>query len=114
MATDPKGRSEPGYYRHVFICGHERPPDSTRGCCREKNSLEIMRSMKYAAKALGLADVRVQKSGCLDFCENGISCVIYPEGVWYSLSCEEDAMKVVSSHLANGQVVEELLMNLVD
>ena len=112
MATDPKETSEPGYSRHVFVCGNERPPGSQRGCCREKNSLEILRSMKNAARALGLADVRVQKSGCLDYCENGISCVIYPEGIWYSLSGEEDALKVVSSHLGNGQVVEELLMDL--
>ncbi|MDP6639933.1 MAG: hypothetical protein QGH90_06775 [Candidatus Poseidoniaceae archaeon] len=114
MPRDLKGRTEPGYLRHVFICGHTRDSDNKRGCCSSKGSIEVMRSMKHATKAAGLSDVRVQKSGCLDFCENGISCVVYPEGVWYSIADANDGAKIISEHLAAGNIVDELLMKLVD
>ena len=67
-----------------------------------------------AAKDLGLENIRVQKSGCLVYCENGISCVVYPEGIWYTISSEDEGVKIVQKHLAKGEVVDELLMNLED
>ena len=72
MVKDPKGREKPEYKRHVFICTHEREPSATRPCCSAKDSLEVTKSMKMAAKKEGLIDVRIQKSGRLDFCENGL------------------------------------------
>lgn len=72
-----------------------------------------MRQLKNMARIAGLSDVRVQKSGCLDFCENGISCVVYPEGVWYTLSgAEEELESILHSHLKNGEPVEDLRMKL--
>ena len=104
---------EPGYDRHVFICAHERPPGSSRGCCREKGSLELMSAIKRAAKAEGIPNIRVQKSGCLNFCEHGISCVVYPEGVWYTLTGEAD-IPAILEHLRTGTVAPHLLMKLED
>ena len=113
MAKDGKGRTEPGYSRHVFICGHQRPEGSPRGCCSEKDSLEVMQRLKQMARQAGLDDLRVQKSGCLDFCENGISCVVYPEGIWYSLDgSEEQLVRLIEQHLRNGLLVEDMQMNL--
>ena len=66
---DPKGREIAGYRMHAFVCGHTRPEGSARGCCSEKIS-ELMKEFKLATKEKGIKDVRVQKSGCLDFCEN--------------------------------------------
>jgi (2Fe-2S) ferredoxin len=39
----------------------------------------------------------------LDFCEQGPTCVVYPEGVWYSLS-DEATMQAVLNHLLTGEV----------
>ena len=109
--TDPKGRPQPGYERHVFICGHERPPDAARPCCAGRDSLAVLKQMKAGAREAGLTGVRVQKSGCLDFCENGISCVVYPEGVWYRIADpERDVPEIVERHLRHGEVVERCLM----
>tara|TARA_Y100000588_G_scaffold47488_1_gene44776 strand:+ start:279 stop:497 length:219 start_codon:yes stop_codon:yes gene_type:complete len=72
-----------------------------------------MKQVKSAAKAEGISGVRVQKAGCLDFCENGISCVVYPEGVWYTLTGEED-IPALLEHLRSGIVAEQLRMNLED
>ena len=80
MPSDAKGRQKPGYERHVFICGHERPENAARPSCRNRGSLNLLSAIKAAAREEGLANIRIQKSGCLDFCENGIACVVYPEG----------------------------------
>jgi (2Fe-2S) ferredoxin len=113
LVNDSKGRLEAGYQRHMFICGHERAPDANRPCCFTRDSLALMKRLKIAAKKEGLSNIRVQKSGCLDFCENGISCVVYPEGVWYTLTGEENIPALIE-HLRTGTIAEHLRMNLVD
>lgn len=69
-----------------------------------------MKAIKTAAKAEGIANIRVQKSGCLSNCENGISCVVYPEGVWYTLTGKENIPDLIE-HLRSGTVATHLLMN---
>ncbi len=95
-----------GFSRHVFVCSHKRDANSDRGCCFDKNSLELMMKLKLLAKNARLDDIRVQKSGCLDQCENGPSCVIYPEGVWYRLT-EESLEEIFNQHLIEGKPVEK-------
>ena len=96
--------------KHIFVCTNQREPLKTRECCAEKNSLEIMTRLKRAARASGMNDVRVNKSGCLDQCENGVSCVVYPEGVWYTIPDDEEAISEIVGHLADGRVAEKYLM----
>ena len=66
--------------------------------------------MKARAKELGLIDVRINLSGCLDRCENGPSVVIYPEGVWYTCRTKADVDEILESHVIGGGRVERLLM----
>ena len=110
MAQDPKGREAPGYDRHVFICGHERPEGAARPSCRKRGSLELLSIIKAAAREEGLSNIRIQKSGCLDFCENGIACVVYPEGTWYRLNTELD-IKSLIQHIKDGTTNHTLLMD---
>ena len=42
-----------GYHHHMFICSHERPPDASRECCAAKESLALMKALKFAAKQEG-------------------------------------------------------------
>ena len=95
---------------HVFVCTNERSQESPRGCCAAKNSLEILTRLKRAAKAEGLKDVRVNKAGCLDNCESGPSCVVYPEGTWYTLPEDDEGMGRILQHLAGGDVASEYLV----
>ena len=68
-----------------------------------------MKAVKMAAKVEGIQNIRVQKAGCLGQCEHGISCVVYPEGVWYTLTGEENIPELLE-HLRSGTVAEELRM----
>jgi (2Fe-2S) ferredoxin len=66
---------------------------------------------KARIKQLDLAgpgQVRVNQSGCLDRCEEGPVCVVYPEGVWYTYVDETDIDDIVDSHLVNGKPVDRL------
>ena len=111
MAKDPKGRTEPGFETHVFICSHSRPDDAVRPSCGPRGSLEIMTELKRRVKSIGIESIRVQKSGCLDYCENGISCVIYPDSEWYSIKSEDD-LESLLKRILDGDRVESIRMNM--
>jgi len=56
----------------------------------------------------GQGKVRVNKAGCLDRCEEGPVCVVYPEGIWYTYIDEEDVDEIIDSHIINGKLVDRL------
>jgi (2Fe-2S) ferredoxin len=99
------------YERHVFVCTNERPPGHPRGCCAAKGSVEIRERLKALVKSRGLAGrVRVNAAGCLDFCETGVSIVVYPENVWYGHVALGDLEEIVDRHLLRGEPVTRLLL----
>jgi len=66
---------------------------------------------KQKIKDLGLAGegkVRVNQAGCLDRCEEGPVCVVYPEGTWYTYVDEADIDEIIESHLIKGIPVQRL------
>jgi len=102
------------YRRHVFCCVNERPLGHPRGCCQEKGSVRLRNYMKARAKELGLADVRINASGCLDRCELGPTMVIYPEGVWYVYRTPEDVDEILRVHVIQGGRVRRLMLDPED
>jgi len=58
--------------------------------------------------------VRINASGCLDRCELGPTVVIYPEGVWYSVTNQQDIDEVLQTHLVEGGRVERLMLKTAD
>ncbi len=66
---------------HLFICtnGIDR-----EGKCGHKGSEELRQKIKneFAVESKD-KKVRVNASGCLGFCEQGIAAVIYPQGEWF-------------------------------
>jgi len=69
---------------------------------------------KYAksrVKALGISgpgEVRINKAGCLDRCEEGPVIVVYPDAVWYTYVDRQDIDEIVDRHLVGGEIVERL------
>ena len=101
----------PSWYRcHVFCCTNERPAGHPQGSCAKRGGQRLRDYMKARAKELGLSDVRINSSGCLDRCEHGPTMVIYPQGVWYHYESREDVEEILSRHLIGGEVVERLLL----
>ncbi len=69
---------------HVFVCTNERPDGHPRGCCKARGSEAVLAELKKKAALSGMVEsVRIQKSGCLDLCEDGPVVVAYPDGKWY-------------------------------
>ena len=117
--TDQPQRSLPGdpapyYQAHVFCCVNERPAGHARGCCKSKGAEKLRNYLKARAKELGLNEVRINQSGCLDRCELGPTVVIYPEGIWYAIATIEDAEELLQRHLIGGQRVERLMLQPAD
>lgn len=99
------------YEHHIFFCLNQRDAGATRPCCAASGAEAAFEHCKKAVKKLDLAGagkVRVNRAGCLDRCEEGPVCVVYPEGVWYTYVDQSDIDDIVQSHLLGGKVVERL------
>ena len=59
----------------------------------------------------GPGKVRVNKAGCMDRCEEGPVCVVYPEATWYTYVDELDVDEIIDSHIVNGEPVERLKLD---
>lgn len=105
--------TETGYGIHVFVCENERAEDHPRGCCAARDGKLVRLWFKEAmSRHEILADNRVNRAGCLDYCEAGPAVVIYsketPGGIWYSPKTRADVDEIVVEHLKNGRAVERL------
>jgi (2Fe-2S) ferredoxin len=99
------------YDRHIFFCINDRGPGSERPSCNMCGSAQIREYAKKKLKELGLSGqgkMRVNQAGCLDRCEEGPVCVVYPEGTWYTYVDESDIDEIIESHLVNGKFVDRL------
>ena len=98
------------YYRqHVFFCCNER--EGPEACCANHDSIGMQAYAKGRIKALGLngkGSVRMNKSGCLDRCDEGPVLVVYPEGVWYTYVDKSDIDEIIERHIVGGEIVERL------
>jgi (2Fe-2S) ferredoxin len=98
------------YYRHhVFFCCNQREPGEA--CCQNHQADALRNYAKDRVKALGLAgkgQVRINKAGCLDRCDEGPVIVVYPEEVWYTYVDKSDIDEIVEEHLKNGRIVARL------
>ncbi len=93
----------PYFDAHVFVCVNRRPDGHARGSCAAKGSEALRDYMKARVREHGLARTRVNTAGCLDRCEHGPCVVVYPDGVWYSITSREDVDRVIDEHLVAGR-----------
>jgi len=103
-----------GYYqRHLFFCTNDRGMDAERPSCNQCGSAALREYAKARAKKMeltGPGKIRINTSGCLDRCEQGPVCVVYPEGVWYTYIDEDDVDEIIDSHIIKGKPVERLII----
>ena len=97
------------FEKHIFVCENKRLEGHPKGCCADKNSVEVRALFKKRLKELGLnIKMRANAAGCLDACEYGVTVVVYPEQVWYGRVTFEDVEEIIQSHLINGKSVDRL------
>jgi len=85
------------YKAHVFICTNLRtakPGEKVRESCAAKGAEELRGELKDWAKNEFGHSVRINTAGCLDQCEKGIACVIYPQDVWMTEVKSTDGEKI--------------------
>lgn len=69
-------------------------------------------TFKEKLKQLGLsADVRANRSGCLDACQHGVAVVIYPDQIWYGGVKLEDIDEIIDKSILKDEVIERLKIN---
>lgn len=72
------------YRSHLFVCTFKRQSGES---CGAKGSEALRDRLKARAKRELPPELReltrVNASGCLGHCEQGIALVLYPEGKWF-------------------------------
>lgn len=98
------------YDLHVFVCTNERAEGAPRPSCGRRGGHEIVTALKAAVSAHPelLGKVRINKAGCLDWCDEGPALVVYPEACWYQGVAPADAVEIVGQHLLAGKPVGRL------
>lgn len=98
------------YQHHLFFCTNDR--QSGRACCQQHDAQNLRDYAKKRTKQLGIAGkqgcVRVNTAGCLNRCDEGPVCVVYPQGTWYTYASKEDIDEIIDEHLVNNRIVERL------
>lgn len=68
---------------HAFICTTCQHRDQNGRLSNPEEAIELRsRVKKWAQEKFGKEKVRINSSGCLGQCEQGITCAIYPQNVW--------------------------------
>ena len=97
--------------RYLFVCTNRRPDDNPKGSCAQKGSEEVVKKLKEALVARGVAkSVRACSAGCLDLCETGISIVQEPDHVAYGHVTLAD-VDALADCVAEGRVLERLVIH---
>ena len=74
------------FKKHLFICTSCKTQDGSEGIGMEMQK-ELKAFFKTSHPEL---QVRINKSGCLSKCRQGVNAVCYPEGKWYNKLRKED------------------------
>lgn len=93
-----------GELRQIIVC-------SGTGCI-SSGSVQLADQLKQELDCTGLTErVRVKRTGCLGFCENGPIVQVQPEDVVYVKVKPTDIKDIVTRHLMNGEIVERLVFH---
>lgn len=98
-------------FKHILVCINRRPPGHPKGCCVDKGAMDILNTLLEEIENRNLWDrVKLNTTNCLGPCGSGPTVVIYPEGVWYGRVTKEKAKKIITDHILQDKVIEEILI----
>lgn len=96
------GRNEYSVQREILVC-------QGTGCV-SGGSEEIFAALKSGAEAIGDGGrIRIKRTGCHGFCQQGPLVVVEPDGIFYTRVGREDVQDILHSLSAGSKPVERLL-----
>ena len=96
------------YKRHIFFCCNKKADNTGCGFLSGEESFALAKKLLQSHDMWGSGKYRASKSGCLGRCELGPTCVVYPDGAWYSYVDETDVKEIIERHVLNGEAVTRL------
>jgi NADH-quinone oxidoreductase subunit F/NADP-reducing hydrogenase subunit HndC len=91
-----------GESRNILVCGGTG--------CLASDSDKIVKNLEAIIKARGLNEkVKIIRTGCFGFCEQGPIVKIEPDNVFYVRVKAKDAKDIIDEHIVEGIKVERLL-----
>ncbi len=87
--------------KHVAVC--------TNQTCAADGAPAVLERLRQAVRDSDECEARVTRSSCLGRCGEGPMVAVYPDGVWYGGADEDDADRIVSSHLDRDRIVSDLV-----
>ncbi len=94
--------------KFVFVCINERPEEHPRPSCIRRGSAGVFEAFRETTGQLGMVDVKVVASGCLEPCMVGPTVYVAPDDVWYGGVTVEDVSTICVQHLRDDEPVEFL------
>lgn len=94
--------------KHVFVCINQRDPQHPRPSCIGNGSAAVFEAIRESTGALGLDDIKVVATGCLEPCMVGPIVYVSPDDVWYGGVTLDDVDTIVTDHLIGDRPVEFL------
>jgi (2Fe-2S) ferredoxin len=69
---------------------------------------DAVTELRSRLKRTGMArNVHVSEAHCLGVCEDGPTCIVYPDGTWYHGMGTETVGRLVDHHLRDGRVLDD-------
>ena len=87
--------------KHVAVC--------TNQTCAAEGSAAVLERLRQEVRDSEEADARITRSSCLGQCGEGPMVAVYPDGVWYGGVGEDDAERIVTSHIDRDRIVSDIV-----
>jgi (2Fe-2S) ferredoxin len=94
--------------KFVFVCVNKRPEEHPRPSCAPRGSADVFEAIREETGRLGMVDIKIVASGCLEPCMVGPAIYVAPDDVWYGGMTVEDVPAFVRQHLGDDEPLEFL------
>lgn len=94
--------------RFFLVCINERDASHPRGSCLQRGAADVFDELREAQGRLGLMNVKVVYSGCVEACTSGPVVQVTPDNTWYGGVTVADCEAIMAEHGRDGRPVEML------